>query len=146
MISKGIAIPYKLTHFMPMVFFYTPLKHQKTSIKKILWHEMGYNTLYSKNSENVSLSYLAYLQTHINYGLTLWRRTTNNNLKFMQNKVKIAIRIICFKSSNHSTVSMFHEHQILTLKRLRGSIRSRHPRAVLTKIYLLERRWILILS
>ena len=97
--------------------------------------------MYSKNSENVSLSYLAYLQTHINYGLTLWRRTTNNNLKFMQNKVKIAIRIICFKSSNHSTVSMFHEHQILTLKRLRGSIRSRHHRAVLTKIYLLERRW-----
>ena len=97
--------------------------------------------MYPKNSENVSLSYFAYLQTHINYGLTLWRRATKNNLKFVQNKVKIALITICFKSSNHSTVSMFHEHQILTLKRPRGSIWSPHPRAVFPKMYLLERRW-----
>ena len=42
-----------LTHFMPLVSFYTAWKHQKTSgflmfsggIERDQWHEMGYNLL-----------------------------------------------------------------------------------------------------
>ena len=47
--SDAYAKETKLTHFMPLVSFYTPSKHQKTfgflmflgGIERGQWHEMG---------------------------------------------------------------------------------------------------------
>ena len=61
---------YQLTHFLPLVYFYTPWKHQKTfcflmfsgGIERDQWHKNGLSRTYSLSANSSFVSFCCLLQ------------------------------------------------------------------------------------
>ena len=61
--------------------------------------------------------YFSFINSHTDYNLLNWGMATQTSLTTLNNKTKKALRIISFKDSDHPSVPLFKQHNILPLNK-----------------------------
>ena len=59
----------------------------------------------------------AFIQPHIDYGLTAWGSASNTHLSLIHDSLEKSIRIISFKGKNEPSTPLFKKHKILPLEK-----------------------------